>query len=213
MKVSACGGLPHGLDEIEGRTRRRGLPVIPGHQVVGRVAENGPGSARFPVGARVGVAWIFSACGTCPQCLAGNENLCLNFRATGQDADEARYMSVPEAFAHPVPEVFSDARPRRSCARAPSATARCGLRASGTGRSWGSRASGPRVTWSLKTARHLYPRSEDLRVCRSRGASGTSPGNWAPHGPGNTSDDRPRALRRRHRHDARLGPSWRRSPA
>jgi len=112
IRVSACGVCHTELDEIEGRTPPSRLPVIPGHQVVGRVVENGAGANRFRVGARVGVAWIYSACGVCPQCLGGNENLCPEFRATGRDADGgyAEYMAVPEAFAQPVPEVFSDAQ-------------------------------------------------------------------------------------------------------
>ena len=112
LRVSACGVCHTELDEIEGRAPPPRLPVVPGHQVVGRVAENGPGAGRFPVGARVGVAWIYSACGACARCLGGNENLCPDFRATGRDAHGgyAEYMTVPEDFAHPIAEVFSDAQ-------------------------------------------------------------------------------------------------------
>ena len=112
LRVNACGVCHTELDEIEGRTPPPRLPIVPGHQVVGRVAENGPGAARFPVGARVGVAWIYSACGACALCLGGRENLCPDFRATGRDAHGgyAEYMTVPEDFAHPIAEVFSDAQ-------------------------------------------------------------------------------------------------------
>ena len=112
LRVSACGVCHTELDEIEGRTPPPRLPVVPGHQVVGRVAENGPGAGRFPVGSRVGVAWIYSACGACALCLGGRENLCPDFRATGRDAHGgyAEYMTVPEDFAHPIAEVFSDAQ-------------------------------------------------------------------------------------------------------
>jgi alcohol dehydrogenase, propanol-preferring len=111
VRVSACGVCHTELDEIEGRTPPPGYPIIPGHQVVGRVAENGKNANRFQPGERVGIAWIFSACGACPQCLAGDENLCSNFRATGRDAHGgyADYMTVPEDFAYRIPEVFSDA--------------------------------------------------------------------------------------------------------
>jgi propanol-preferring alcohol dehydrogenase len=111
IRVAACGVCHTELDEIEGRTPPPRLPVVPGHQVVGRVAALGPGAARFTEGERVGVAWIFSACGTCGHCRAGNENLCAEFRATGRDADGgyAGYMKVPEAFAFKVPAVFADA--------------------------------------------------------------------------------------------------------
>lgn len=110
LQVAACGVCHTELDEIEGRTPPPVLPVILGHQVVGRVAGRGPGTNRFAVGDRVGVAWIFSACGACPACLAGDENLCPQFRATGRDAPGgyAELMTVPEAFAYPIPDAFSD---------------------------------------------------------------------------------------------------------
>jgi propanol-preferring alcohol dehydrogenase len=111
VEVSACGVCHTELDEIEGRTPPPRLPVILGHQVVGRVAGYGSGTRAFPTGPRVGVPWIFSACGRCHHCLRGNENLCPDFLATGRDVDGgyAQYMTVPEAFAHPIPEVFDDA--------------------------------------------------------------------------------------------------------
>ena len=110
IEVSACGVCHTELDEIEGRTPPPRLPVIPGHQAVGRVAGAGPGATAFAEGTRVGVAWIYSACGRCRHCLGGNENLCAGFVATGRDADGgyAQYMTVPESFAYPIPEVFSD---------------------------------------------------------------------------------------------------------
>ncbi|MBW2349165.1 MAG: zinc-dependent alcohol dehydrogenase family protein [Deltaproteobacteria bacterium] len=110
IRVSACGVCHTELDEIEGRTPPPRLPVIPGHQVVGRVENMGPGVTRLEHGERVGVAWIYSACGRCAHCLAGLENLCEDFRATGRDAHGgyAEYMTVPEAFAYPIPEPLSD---------------------------------------------------------------------------------------------------------
>ncbi len=107
-----CSGVCHTeLDEIEGRTAPPRLPVVPGHQAVGRVAALGEGCSRFREGDRAGVAWIFSACGKCEACRRGNENLCPSFRATGRDAHGgyAEYLAVPEAFAHPIPQVLSDA--------------------------------------------------------------------------------------------------------
>jgi propanol-preferring alcohol dehydrogenase len=111
VKVSACGVCHTELDEIEGRTPPPRLPVVLGHQVVGRVAGAGSGAGTLPKGTRVGVPWIFAACGKCRPCLEGNENLCPDFVATGRDADGgyAEYMKVPEAFAHPIPDVFNDA--------------------------------------------------------------------------------------------------------
>ena len=67
--------------------------------------------ARFQAGDRLGVAWIFSSCGTCSYCLEGNENLCPDFRATGRDVNGgyAEYMVVPDKSAFRVPDFFTDA--------------------------------------------------------------------------------------------------------
>jgi alcohol dehydrogenase, propanol-preferring len=110
IRVSACGVCHTELDEIEGRMPPPALPIIPGHQVVGIVADRGTNARRFQEGDRVGVAWIFAACGACAFCRQGLENLCAGFRATGRDANGgyAEYMTVPETFAYPIPESLSD---------------------------------------------------------------------------------------------------------
>ncbi len=109
VKVSVCGVCHTELDEIEGRLPPK-LPVVPGHQVVGHVDKAGPGASRFRRGDRVGVAWIYSACGACDFCRAGNENLCPSARWTGKDVNGgyAAFMVVPEGFAYPIPAGFSD---------------------------------------------------------------------------------------------------------
>ena len=119
IRVTHCGVCHTELDEIEGRTTPPQLPVVLGHQVVGIVE----GVRRLPTlgggfqsqetlesGMRVGVAWIASACGKCKHCLAGNENLCTDFKATGRDVNGgyAEYMKVRAEFVHPIPEVFTD---------------------------------------------------------------------------------------------------------
>ena len=111
IKVSICGVCHTELDEIEGRTPPAKLPIVPGHQIVGRIEKQGKGAARFNTGDRVGVAWINSACGRCTYCTSGRENLCDDFRATGRDVDGgyAEYAVVPEAFAYAIPDVFTDA--------------------------------------------------------------------------------------------------------
>lgn len=83
---------------------------IPGHQVVGTVTAKGDGVTGFQKGDRVGVAWIFSACGKCDYCTSGNENLCHDFRATGRDAmgGYAEYMTIPASSAIWFPENISD---------------------------------------------------------------------------------------------------------
>lgn len=110
VKVSACGVCHTELDEIEGRTPPPAFPVIPGHQIVGRVDQMGPDSKRFQPGDRVGIAWIHSACGNCEACRQENENLCDSFRATGRDVHGgyAEFAVVREDFAYPIPDTFSD---------------------------------------------------------------------------------------------------------
>lgn len=110
VRVATCGVCHTELDEIEGRAAPSRLPVIPGHQVVGHVAARGSRATGVEIGQRVGVAWIFSACGHCAHCVDGNENLCPEFRATGRDADGgyAEYMVVRAGFVHPIPAALSD---------------------------------------------------------------------------------------------------------
>jgi len=110
IRVLACGVCHTELDEIEGRTSPSFFPIILGHQVVGKVVTLGRNAVRFKEGDRVGVGWIFSSCGTCTYCQNENENLCREFRATGKDAHGGygEYMIVPEDFAHPIPNGFTD---------------------------------------------------------------------------------------------------------
>lgn len=110
IKVSCCAVCHTELDEIEGRTPPPRYPVVPGHQVVGVVDALGENVKRHRPGERVGVGWIFSACGRCEYCLAGNENLCPDFQATGRDhhGGYAEYLCVPEAFAIPLPAGLDD---------------------------------------------------------------------------------------------------------
>ncbi len=110
VRISACGVCHTELDEIEGRTPPPAFPVVLGHQIVGRGEERGAGATKFKIGDRVGIAWIYSADGKCRFCLAGNENLCERFAATGRDANGgyAQYTTVPEDFAYEIPEIFSD---------------------------------------------------------------------------------------------------------
>jgi propanol-preferring alcohol dehydrogenase len=110
IEISTCGVCHTELDEIEGRTPPPFFPVIPGHQVVGKVVEIGANVTTHNPGDRVGVAWIFSSCGSCEYCLRGDENLCPDFKATGRDAHGgyAEYMVVPAPYAIPIPEMFTD---------------------------------------------------------------------------------------------------------
>jgi len=110
IKVSACGVCHTELDEIEGRTPPPVLPVVPGHQIVGKIEKTGEKVKKLRKGDRVGVGWIHSACGKCRFCFEGNENLCAHFEATGRDINGgyAEYAAVPEKFSYPIPGIFSD---------------------------------------------------------------------------------------------------------
>lgn len=109
--ISCCGVCHTELDEIEGRTPPPSFPIIPGHQVIGIVEAQGKGVTRFRPGDRVGIAWIYEACGVCEYCQNGQENLCKEFKATGRDTNGgyAEFMTIPEKFAFGIPAIFSDA--------------------------------------------------------------------------------------------------------
>ena len=128
IKVQTCGVCHTELDEIEGRTPPPRLPIILGHQVVGRVAGLGRGPSGFRAGDRVGVAWIFSACGKCTFCRDGEENLCSQFRATGRDANGgyAELMTVAPRSLITSPRPSLMRKPLLSCARVRLATGRYG---------------------------------------------------------------------------------------
>jgi alcohol dehydrogenase, propanol-preferring len=171
IQVAACGVCHTELDEIEGRTPPPRLPVIPGHQVVGRVADAGSRAGRFSTGDRVGVAWIFSACGRCEHCAAGLENLCPEFRATGRDANGgyAEYMTVHQDFAYPIPDGLNDtAAAPLLCA---GAIGYRSLALSGlvNGRRLGLTGFGASAHLVLKMVRHTCPDSSVYVFARSPG--------------------------------------------
>jgi len=170
IKVSTCGVCHTELDEIEGRTPPPRFPVVPGHEVIGRVHGAGPDAKRHATGDRVGVAWIHSACGKCSFCREGNENLCSQFRATGRDENGgyAEYMTVPEAFAYKIPDTFSDleAAPLM-CA---GAIGYRSLRLTGLkgGQRLGLTGFGASAHLMLKLAQHRYPNTPVYVFARSQ---------------------------------------------
>jgi len=111
IKVAACGVCHTELDEIEGRLQPE-LPVIPGHEIIGRVERLGPEATTFKEGDRVGIAWIYSTCGRCRFCRQGDENLCPEFQGTGcqTDGGYAEYTVVSQDYAYPIPNYFTDAQ-------------------------------------------------------------------------------------------------------
>jgi len=96
---------------VEGRLHPK-LPIILGHEIVGRVEKIGSQVTKFKKGDRVGIAWIHSSCGKCSFCRERRENLCAEFQATGCDANGgyAEFTAISEDFAYPIPERFSDSQ-------------------------------------------------------------------------------------------------------
>jgi len=112
VKISVCGVCHTDLDEAEGRLRPTKSSIVPGHQVVGKVADKGKDVTRFKIGDRVGITWLYYSCGKCDFCQAGNENLCNHAKWTGKDANGgyAEFTVIGEDFAYPISEEFSDSQ-------------------------------------------------------------------------------------------------------
>ena len=106
VTVEACGVCRTDLHLAEGDLEPHHRRTVPGHQVVGRVARTGPGTARFARGDRVGIAWLRGTCGECRWCRSGRENLCPGSTYTGWDADGgfAEHAVVPAAYAYALPD-------------------------------------------------------------------------------------------------------------
>jgi propanol-preferring alcohol dehydrogenase len=154
IRVTVCGVCHTELDEIEGRLPPR-LPVIPGHEVVGRVADRGRDVSRFRIGDRVGVGWIHHSSGS------PDENLSPQFAGTGCDVNGgyAEFMTVPEDYAVAIPEGLSDTQAAPlMCAGAIGyrALRLAGIREGDPLGLMGFGGSGQLV---LPTARHLFPGS------------------------------------------------------
>jgi len=110
VKVHVCGVCRTDLHVVEGELPNISLPVIPGHQVVGTVAQIGREVRDLREGDRVGIAWLQGTCQQCEFCTSGRENLCETARFTGYQVDGgyAEYAVAPAHFAYPIPSVFLD---------------------------------------------------------------------------------------------------------
>jgi alcohol dehydrogenase, propanol-preferring len=110
IEVTACGVCRTDLQICRGDLAARQLPIVPGHQAVGRVVAVGPGVTGWRPGDRVGVAWLANACGRCRQCVAGRENLCMYAKFTGWDRDGgyATHLIADARFALALPAGFDD---------------------------------------------------------------------------------------------------------
>ncbi len=111
VRVRACGVCHTDLHVVDGELAHPKLPLIPGHEVVGRVAALGPGVEGVEEGARVGIPWLGWTCGTCRFCRSGRENLCARAGFTGYtlDGGYADYALVDGRYCLPIPGEYSDA--------------------------------------------------------------------------------------------------------
>jgi len=163
IEVAVCGVCHTELDEIEGRTAPPRLPVIPGHEIIGRVVVTGSGCSRYQPGERVGVGWIHSSTG------AQDENLSDDFRATGRDADGgyAEFVVVPERYAYPIPDKFSDVEAAPLlCAGAVGYRSLC-LSGIQDGQTLGLTGFGGSGHLVLQLANYLYPNGQVFVFARS----------------------------------------------
>ncbi len=196
MRVLACGVCYTDIDIVEGRVRCK-TPLVPGHQIVGRVVEAGPGVGDPVEGEVVGVAWIGEACGRCGYCSTGLENLCDDFRATGchLDGGYAEYALAHADFVHRIPPSmdYASAAPLL-CAGAVGyralklADLRDGLRL-------GLFGFGASAHIVIQVARRLFPSSEIYVFSRSpehRELAEALGADWAGH----PSEDPPGRLDR-----------------
>ena len=169
VKVSACGVCHTELDEIEGRTPPPHLPIVLGHQVVGTVDNTGRNANKFNIGDRVGIAWIYSACGRCTYCVEGNENLCKKFKATGRDANGgyAQYMTVLEDFAYRIPDIFTDSQAAPLLCAGAIGFRSLRLTNIRDGQNLGLTGFGASAHLVLKMTRHKYPGTKVFVFARS----------------------------------------------
>ncbi|MBI5402223.1 MAG: zinc-dependent alcohol dehydrogenase family protein [Ignavibacteriae bacterium] len=195
VKVSTCGVCHTELDEIEGRTPPPVFPVVPGHQVIGRIEVLGKGVKNLKLNDRVGIGWIYSSCGLCEYCIEGNDNLCPDFRATGRDVNGGygEYIVVPEKSAFLIPEVFSDSESAPLLCAGAIGYRSVKLAHLKNGQSFGLTGFGASAHLVLKMVKHKYPDSKVFVFARSekeREFAVQLGADWI----GNTTDESPEKL-------------------
>src|SRR5215470_12198281 len=111
VAVSACGVCRTDLHVVDGELPHPKLPIVPGHEIVGRVAALGDGVAGFTIGQRVGVPWLGATCGICPYCRAERENLCDAPLFTGytRDGGYSTHTVADARYCFALPDGFDDA--------------------------------------------------------------------------------------------------------
>jgi alcohol dehydrogenase, propanol-preferring len=111
IRVHACGVCRTDLHVVDGELTGGKLPIIPGHEIVGRVVAAGAAVTRFKANDRVGVPWLASTCGACGYCVSGRENLCDDARFTGYQIDGgyADYALADQRYSFALPDAYTDA--------------------------------------------------------------------------------------------------------
>lgn len=106
VKIEACGVCRTDLHVVDGDLKSPALPLIPGHEIVGRIEATGNGVSSLAIGTRIGVPWLGRTCGTCPYCTSGQENLCDSPEFTGYTINGgfAEYCVADEHFVFPLSE-------------------------------------------------------------------------------------------------------------
>lgn len=110
IEVSVCGLCRTDLHVVDGDLTEPVLPIIPGHQIVGRIVEMGPGAERYSIGDSVGVPWLGYSCGECFYCSRNQENLCDEARYTGYQINGgfAEFAAADERYCFPIPGGYPD---------------------------------------------------------------------------------------------------------
>lgn len=110
VKITACAVCRTDLHVVDGELTEPKLPLVPGHEIIGRIEEIGDGVADLRIGDRVGVPWLGWTCGECDYCTSGRENLCERARFTGYtiDGGYAEFTVADARFAFPIPDMFDD---------------------------------------------------------------------------------------------------------
>lgn len=162
IRLSVCGICHTELDETEGRTPPAFFPMIPGHQAIGKLIKSSDVSSSYRTGERVGVAWIYSACGECGFCREGRENLCSLFKATGRDAygGYADYMVAPEKFIFRIPDFYNDAEAAPLLCAGAIGLRSIRLTELKDGENLGLSGFGASAHLVLKIVRHEFPNSQ-----------------------------------------------------
>lgn len=189
VRVLACGVCHTELDEIEGRTAPPKLPIVLGHEVVGRVDRLGTGAVRLKEGDRVGVGWIHSSTGR------ADENLSPEFRATGRDVNGgyAEYMTVPEKYAYAIPEIFPNEKAAPLLCAGAIGYRSLQLAGIKNGENLGLTGFGGSAHLVLQLSHHLFPKTKVFVFARdenSRDFARKLGADWT----GDTSDRAPELL-------------------